>query len=167
MATAFISCGMASVSVTAQHPWRKSAVSPKFAWAACGPISQRSLEALDVRAWAGATGARQAVLRQKARVLVEACGLAFDWGSWLCALREVERCRHKRSDRDTADDRVLWATASAAGQGGALAVVPFGKLVAFYLGLQDGTGSIERFLGAHAAFLAYHRGRPDTEMCAI
>lgn len=122
-----------------------------------------SSEALNVIACLGAAGARREVLRHKARVLVEAAGLPSEWDQLLCAIREVERDRRKRIDKDTFDNRVFRASVFDEGQGGTSPVAPFAKSVAFYLCLQDRTGSIERFGGRKTPWRT--TGAGQTQRC--
>ena len=127
-----------------------------------------ALEAMDTRAWAGATGQKSLLLRSKARRLCEAVGLGFSWDTWRTAIRFVERERRRRADAHTVDNRVVWDAALTASEGQDPSPLDgFGPLVAFYVCVTDGTGNVERFLGTHASFLAHHAGGPDTEMSEV
>ena len=66
------------------------------------------------------------------------------------------RTRHK-------DNRVLWAAALAFSQGKdeEADVATLRPLIAFFVAWTDGTGTVERFLGAHASFLDAHVGGDD------
>ena len=127
-----------------------------------------ALEAMDMRAWAGATGPKLLSLREKARRLCSAAGLTYSWETWRGAIRFVERERRRRPDANVVDNRAVWAAAFAASQGqDPSPLAGFRPLVAFYISLTDGTGNIERFLGTHACFLAHHVGGPDAEMSEV
>ena len=125
-----------------------------------------TLEALDIRAWHGATGQRSLALRAKARQLCEALGVTFIWETWHKAIRSVELVRRSSPDPDNIDNRALWTTALAASQGTGH-VKAYAPIVKFFASITDGTGSIERFLGSHASFLAHHQGGPDNHMAAV
>ena len=58
---------------------------------------------------------------------------------------------------------MLWAAALAASQGTDMEadVAALRPLIAFFVAWTDGTGSVERFLGAHASFLDAHVGGDD------
>ena len=46
-------------------------------------------------------------------------------------------------------------------------MLPYQQLVEVYVALTDGTGSVERSLGAHASFLDQYQGSPDTFMAKV
>ena len=128
--------------------------------------------AMDVRCWLGLRthAAEEVGLRSKARRLCEGLGAAYTWDSWKRALRFVDNLRRRREDRATVDNRVLWAAALRTPplhHGGSHPLLPFTKVVEVYVALTDGTGSVERSLGAHACFLDHHQGSADTVMSEV
>ena len=125
-----------------------------------------TLESMDVRAWAGATGPRQLALRAKARQLCEALGVTFTWETWRDAIRSVERLRRKSPDPENMDNRILWTHALSASRDED-SINIYTPLVTFFASITDGTGSIERYLGSHASFLEHHQGGPDNHMAEV
>ena len=129
-----------------------------------------AFEVMDMKQWIKISEQKQQSLRMKARRLCEALAITYTWDKWKAAIRFVETERRRRTDRDV-DNRLVWADAFAASQRqNPSPLADFEQLVAFYIGLTDGTGNIERYLGAHAAFLAHHHGSQETEdsdMCEI
>ncbi len=84
----------------------------------------------------------------------------------------MERVRILRGeDASTIDNRVLWVAAldnATKGKGLAAAELrSLRPLVAFYVAITDGTGNVERMLGAHKSFLDAHVGGPDSEMSEV
>ena len=127
-----------------------------------------SLEAMDINSWTDATGSRQLALRSKARQLCNALGVAYTWDSWKEAIRQVERMRRRRSDAKDVDNRVLWVNALSASRGQTdHSINTYAPVIDFFASVTDGSGSIERYLGCHAAFLAHHQGGPDNDMAAV
>ena len=126
--------------------------------------------AMDIRSWKGQKGADALALRDKARRLCEALGAAYTWEDWRQALRFVNVLRRRREDSATVDNRVLWAAALRApplDHGESHPLLPFTKVVEVYVALTDGTGCVERSLGAHACFLDHHQGSADTVMSEV
>ena len=128
-----------------------------------------ALEAMDITAWSGATGPRGTALRGKARTLCSALGVPYTWETWRETIRFVERLRRQSTEQQPLDSRRLWCMALAASRGGSQEknVHTYAPLITFFASITDGTGSVERFLGTHAAFLNHHVGGPDHEMAAI
>jgi hypothetical protein len=131
-----------------------------------------AFEAMHVCAWRGASAAKVILLRQKTRRLHEALGLPYSFESWREVLRQVERVRIlKGEDASTVDNRVLWVAAldnATKGKGLAAAELrSLRPLVTFYVAITDGTGNVERMLGAHKTFLDAHVGGPDSEMSEV
>ena len=131
-----------------------------------------AFEAMHVCAWRGASQAKMILLRQKTRCLHAALGLPYSFEAWLQALRQVERVRIlKGDDASTVDNRVLWVAAlddatKREGLAGA-ELRSLRPLVTFYVAVTDGTGNVERMLGAHKSFLDAHVGGPDSEMSEV
>jgi hypothetical protein len=125
------------------------------------------LQVMDARAWLDVSPEKKLSLRIQARHLCEALGIEFEWQGWKRALAYVECRRRGRPDAGTVDNRELWAHAYETSRinGGPLA--SFLPLVSFFVSVTDGTGNVERFLGAHAAFLAHHVGAPDDDMSEV
>ena len=135
-----------------------------------------ALEAMHVRAWRGGSTAKKLLLQKKTRCLHAALGLPYSFESWREVLRQVERVRLlmvkiKGEDASTIDNRVLWVAAldnATKGKGLAAAELrSLRPLVTFYVAITDGTGNVERMLGAHKSFLDAHVGGPDSEMSEV
>ena len=132
-----------------------------------------AFEVMDMKQWTNVSEVKRTSLRMKARRLCEALAITYTWDKWKAAIRFVETERRRRTDRDLLDNRLVWADAFAASQRqNPSPLADFEQLVAFYIGLTDGTGNIERYLGAHASFLAHHAGSKaamseDSDMCEI
>ena len=120
------------------------------------------LRALNVSAWVRSQDnpEEQARLRMAARHLCTAFQIPYCSERWdrVCQfiMRVRARTRHK-------DNRVLWAAALAFSQGKdeEADVATLRPLIAFFVAWTDGTGTVERFLGAHASFLNAHVGGDD------
>ena len=129
--------------------------------------------AMDLRSWQALKKGAESdalALREKARRLCEALGATYTWETWKAALRFLNRQYRRREDAATVDNRVLWAAALRAPplhHGGSHPLLPFQKVVEVYVALTDGTGSVERSLGAHACFLDHHQGSADTFMSEV
>ena len=87
-------------------------------------------------------------------------------------MRAVEATKQQREDGNTVDNRVLWTHAAHAAPHGSRAHAAFDAyepLRAWYCSIMDGTGSVERYLAAHKAFLEAHCGGngvgDDAELC--
>ena len=120
------------------------------------------LMALNVDAWrrAIAKPENRARLIMAARHLCTAFKLPFVAGQWTRMIHHLYRTQ--RSTRHT-DSRVIWAVALATSQGTDMAadMEALRPLITFFVAWTDGTGSVERFLGAHASFLQAHCGGDD------
>ena len=128
--------------------------------------------AMDIRSWQGLSKRKTeaGILKDKARRLCKALGAAYTWDTWRQALRFVDVLKRGRADRATMDNRVLWISALRAPplhHGDTHPLLPFTKVVEVYVALTDGTGSVERSLGAHACFLDHHQGSADTVMSEV
>jgi hypothetical protein len=128
------------------------------------------LEALNIAAYQTATDANNVQLMSAARHVCEALSIAFSSERWVRLIKWMRSFRRVRADKSHVDNRMLWATALAASRGEAIeadmdAVRP---LICFLAAFMDGTGSVERQLGRHAAFLESHErggGSGSVEAC--
>ena len=129
-----------------------------------------ALEVMDMKQWHIGAEAKRASLFMKARRLCESLAITYTQEKWKAAILFVEKERRRRSDRELVDNRLVWADAFAASQRqNPSPLADFEQLVAFYVALTDGTGNIERYLGAHASFLKHHEGQvsDESDMCEV
>ena len=118
--------------------------------------------AMNVSAWRKSRDnpEKHARLRTAARRLCTALGVPYSSDQWNRVYRFIRRVQDRAGHQD---NRVLWAAALAASQGTDMEadVAALRPLIAFFVAWTDGTGSVERFLGAHASFLEAHVGGDD------
>ena len=128
------------------------------------------LQAMDVEAWAlaqqqGRDSAKHLALRRCARNWHLVLGLSWVAADWDLAVAAAVRERGRDA---SAGNRAVWARMLSL-PGSALAdrraVERSELLIRFYLSLSDGTGSVERQLGRHAAFLGCHGPGALSEAC--
>ena len=117
------------------------------------------LVAFNIQAWRTHQNEKLARLMLAARHLCTAFQIPFSRDQWVRVIKHVRTIRNERLP-DHKDNRVLWAAALAASQGTDMEadMEVFRVLISFFVAWTDGTGSVERFLGAHAAFLQAHVG---------
>eukprot|EP00973_Karenia_brevis_P025496 3519486-Karenia_brevis.AAC.1 len=106
----------------------------------------------------GCPSRRQALASQeKARALCETLQVPWSRDDWHDALKFVDRERRARRDKNTVDNRLL-------GLESVSDLPHYMPIVSFYFSLQDGTGTVDRYLGMHACFLNNHLGAPCHDM---
>ena len=127
------------------------------------------LEALNIQAWRTTQREKHARLMQAARHLCEAFNIPYSLDQWVRIVKWVRRVRSRRGDADSVDNRILWAAALAASRGTKMEqdMEVVSPLISFVAAMMDGTGSVERFLGAHGSFLEAHEGGGESEAAEV
>jgi len=125
------------------------------------------IQTMDVAVWTlaqqeGHGSAKHLALRRYARNWHEVLGLQWVAADWELV---VTAAVGERGRDTTVDNRAVWARVLSISGSVRRAIERSELLIRFYLSLSDGTGTVERQLGRHAAYLDCHGPGALSEAC--